>query len=229
MTQVDLAVPSLGSSPTQPAFTVLFAISHEELAVPSLGSCPTQQLSGFHAYLAAKYLAVPSLGSSPTQPFWEPGIDAGSAFLQYPHSGRAQRNPRGAQGPPRPFDLQYPHSGRAQRNPDTELLQAQVQQVLAVPSLGSSPTQHPADTPAYLLRVMTCSTLTRVEPNATVVRQARQSSLSVALQYPHSGRAQRNLSCRPRPISNTFLAVPSLGSSPTQHRLKTTDPSTFVT
>src|SRR6266487_4254599 len=67
MTQVDLAVPSLGSSPTQPAFTVLFAISHEALAVPSLGSSPTQQLSGFHAYLAAKYLAVPSLGSSPTQ------------------------------------------------------------------------------------------------------------------------------------------------------------------
>src|SRR6266566_252511 len=63
---------------------------------------------------------------------------------------------------------------------------------LAVPSLGSSPTQHGA---GYVTK-----------------------TVGIHLQYPHSGRAQRNLwsilpvqPCEP-------LAVPSLGSSPTQLR-----------
>ncbi len=62
-------------------------------------------------------------------------------ILQYPHSGRAQRNTPQANGKYHPYtNLQYPHSGRAQRN----FLHK------SIPRNGAA-----------------CSTLTRVEPNAT--------------------------------------------------------------
>src|SRR5213592_4265353 len=61
----QLAVPSLGSSPTQ----LKYSFSHSQkgdLAVPSLGSSPTQRCSTARS-IASFLLAVPSLGSSPTQ------------------------------------------------------------------------------------------------------------------------------------------------------------------
>src|SRR6266699_3118441 len=139
-------------------------------------------------------LAVPSLGSSPTQ--------RGDATNIHPHF----------------ILLQYPHSGRAQRNSQT------------LSNLAS--------------RVCSCSTLTRVEPNATWHRRAPprhalqlavpslgssptqlhhcSSSISIpqSLQYPHSGRAQRNTTAFIGTANlPTGLAVPSLGSSPTQRAL----------
>ncbi len=127
-------------------------------------------------------LAVPSLGSSPTQPWSERRSVVLSVVLQYPHSGRAQRNERIRRIAIRNISfLQYPHSA-GNGNSCT---------CLAVPSLGSSPTQ-----PGLKLT------------NSVAIK---------FLQYPHSGRAQRNVARRShRALSQCVLAVPSLGSSPTQ-------------
>ncbi len=135
-------------------------------------------------------LAVPSLGSSPTQPWSERRSVVLSVVLQYPHSGRAQRNERIRRIAIRNISfLQYPHSGRAQRNM-IPFARSNVSAILAVPSLGSSPTQRHCCGEWQLLYV-SCSTLTRVEPNATWLKAHKLGGYKV-------------------------LAVPSLGSSPTQ-------------
>src|SRR6266567_9354149 len=68
-----LAVPSLGSSPTQPYQHKQPTRPNSNLAVPSLGSSPTQLSRILLGCLETIELAVPSLGSSPTQPWGEQG------------------------------------------------------------------------------------------------------------------------------------------------------------
>src|SRR5437016_3411899 len=87
--------------------------------------------------------------------------------------------------------------------------------MLAVPSLGSSPTQR-VTYGFHRIRRMTCSTLTRVEPNATHFSPSSDQSdpptcSTLTRVEPNATEdvlAYLSLPCR--------LAVPSLGSSPTQ-------------
>src|SRR5947209_2493835 len=62
------------------------------LAVPSLGSSPTQQPHNLTTASGSTLLAVPSLGSSPTQRCTTLLSYMTVNILQYPLSGRALRN-----------------------------------------------------------------------------------------------------------------------------------------
>ncbi len=112
-------------------------------------------------------LAVPSLGSSPTQR--PSAVIASFAF----------------------FVLQYPHSGRAQRNSGVALRCALVGYTCST----LTRVEPNATAPACRCgpSIKPCSTLTRVEPNATQVTRFLDL-FAQFLQYPHSGRAQRNYS-----------------------------------
>src|SRR5947208_14044384 len=86
------------------------------------------------------FLASPSRRSSPTQPSSIYIMPRLLFFLQHPHAARPPPTASGETDPVAKLILQYPHSGRAQRNISGDEMM-QLTEALAVPSLGSSPTQ----------------------------------------------------------------------------------------
>src|SRR6266487_1965635 len=92
-------------------------------------------------YPGTAQLAVPSLGSCPTQPERVICRDTRHSHLQYPHSGRAQRNNVWLDGTSEPAGscstLTRVEPNATSVTPDGASTYGQ----LAVPSLGSSPTQ----------------------------------------------------------------------------------------